>query len=53
MKFRRRLLAAAMAKKFPDRPIPNVSISGATPSALDLPSFAAPTRVTSDASVDP
>lgn len=47
------VIAAAMQKRFPDRPIPNVSISGVTPSALDLPSFAAPTRVTTDASVVP
>ncbi len=47
------VVAAAMGSRFPDRPIPNVSISGASPSSLDLPSFAAPTRVTSDASVEP
>ncbi|MFO0594242.1 MAG: DUF1501 domain-containing protein [Myxococcaceae bacterium] len=47
------VVAAAMAKRFPDRPIPNVSLGGPSPTALDLPSLAAPTRVTNDASVEP
>lgn len=47
------VVAAAMAKRFPDRPIPNVSLGGPLPAALDLPSLAAPTRVTTDASVEP
>jgi hypothetical protein len=47
------VIANAMAAQFPDRPIPNVSISGTTPTSLNLPSLAAPMRVTSDASVAP
>ncbi len=47
------VVAAAMAQRFPDRPIPNVSLGGPLPTALGLPSLAAPTRVTSDASVEP
>lgn len=47
------VVAAAMAKRFPDRPIPNVTISGVSPANLHLPSIAAPTVVTSDASVEP
>ena len=47
------VVAAAMAKRFPDRPIPNVTLGGPSPTALDLPSLAAPTRVTTDASVEP
>jgi len=47
------VVAAAMAQRFPDRPIPNVTLGGPPPTALDLPSLAAPTRVTTDASVEP
>ncbi len=47
------VVAAAMAQRFPDRPIPNVSLGGPSPTALGLPSLAAPTRVTTDASVEP
>lgn len=47
------VVAAAMASRFPDRPIPNVTLGGPAPTALDLPSLAAPTRVTTDASVEP
>lgn len=47
------VVAAAMAQRFPDRAIPNVSLGGPAPTQLDLPSLAAPTRVTSDASVEP
>lgn len=47
------VVAAAMAKRFPDRPIPNVNINGVSPANLNLPSLSAPTTVTSDASVEP
>jgi hypothetical protein len=47
------VVAAAMAKRFPDRAIPNVTISGVSPASLNLPSIAAPTVVTNDASVEP
>lgn len=47
------VVAAAMASRFPDRAIPNVTISGVSPVSLSLPSIAAPTVVTTDASVEP
>ena len=47
------VVAAALAQRFPDRPIPNVSLGGPLPTSLGLPALAAPTRVTSDASVEP
>jgi hypothetical protein len=47
------VVAAALAQRFPDRAIPNVSLGGPLPTSLGLPSLAAPTRVTSDASVEP
>lgn len=47
------VIAAAMAQRFTDRPMANVTLSGPSPSSLNLPSSAAPTFVTSDASVEP
>lgn len=47
------VVAAALAKRFPDRPIPNVTLGGPLPLSLGLPSLAAPNRVTSDSSVEP
>jgi len=47
------VVAAAMVKRFPDRALPNVTISGVSPTNLSLPSIAAPTVVTNDASVEP
>ena len=47
------VIAAAMAKRFPDRALANVLISGPSPSAPGLPAVASPTLVTSDRSVEP
>lgn len=47
------VIANAMAQRFPDRPIPNVSLSGLAPSSLALPAVASPVVLGSDASVIP
>ncbi len=47
------VVANAMAARFPDRPIPSVSLGGLPPSANGLPSIANPTLLTGLASVEP
>ncbi|PTL81992.1 DUF1501 domain-containing protein [Vitiosangium sp. GDMCC 1.1324] len=47
------VIANAMANRFPDRPIPNVSLGGMLPAALGLPSLANPMSVRSASSVEP
>lgn len=47
------VIAAAMASRFPDRPIPNVTLGSLSPASLNLPALAAPTVVTGDSSVEP
>ncbi|MBJ6761579.1 DUF1501 domain-containing protein [Myxococcaceae bacterium JPH2] len=47
------VIANAMASRFPDRPIPNVSLRGMQPSALGLPARANPTVLGSPSSVEP
>ncbi|GMU05300.1 DUF1501 domain-containing protein [Corallococcus caeni] len=47
------VIANAMARHFPDRPIPNVSLGGELPNALGLPALANPTVLRSASSVEP
>jgi hypothetical protein len=47
------VVANAMAARFPDRPIPSVSLGGMPPSATGLPSIANPTLLTGLAAVEP
>lgn len=47
------VIANAMASRFPDRPIPNVSLGGQLPSAFGLPALANPTVLRSASSVEP
>ncbi|RKH37504.1 DUF1501 domain-containing protein [Corallococcus sicarius] len=47
------VIANAMASRFPDRPIPNVSLGGQLPNAFGLPALANPTVLRSASSVEP
>lgn len=47
------VVANYMAARFPDRPLPNVSLGGTAPVALGLPALANPTALTDFASVAP
>lgn len=47
------VVANAMTRCFPDRPLPSVSLGLLTPTALGLPSIANPTSVTTSDSVEP
>ncbi|MBZ4416480.1 DUF1501 domain-containing protein [Myxococcus sp. RHSTA-1-4] len=47
------VIANALAQRFPDRPIPNVSLGGTLPRALGLPALANPTVLLSASSVEP
>jgi hypothetical protein len=47
------VIANALARRFPDRPIPNVSLGGTLPGALGLPALANPTVLRSAGSVEP
>ncbi len=47
------VIANAMAERYPDRPIPNVSLGGLSPSSLSLPAVSSPVVLGSDASVIP
>lgn len=47
------VVAAAMASRFPDRPIPNVNLGGYATEALGLPALARPTRLSSAATIEP
>lgn len=47
------VVANAMASRFPDRPIPNVNLSGYTTESLGLPALARPTRLTRLSAIEP
>ncbi len=47
------VVANALAARFPDRPLANVSLGGLTTTSLDLPSVAAPVRIGSPSSIEP
>ncbi len=47
------VVANALQARFPDRPLLNVCLGGVLPSALGLPSIAAPTSMASLSSVEP
>lgn len=47
------VIAAAMANRFPDRPIPNVDLGRWSPESLDLPAVARPTKLTRMDSIAP
>jgi hypothetical protein len=47
------VVAAAMAERFPGRPIPSATLGGITPAALGLPSLSQATRMTNEAAVLP
>ncbi|WP_164019552.1 DUF1501 domain-containing protein [Pyxidicoccus trucidator] len=47
------VIANAMSRRFPDRPIPNVSLGGTLPGAFGLPALANPTVLHSATSVEP
>lgn len=47
------VIAAAMAQRFPDRPIPNVNLGGYATEALGLPAIARPTRLNTMSSIAP
>lgn len=47
------VIANALASRFPDRPIPNVSLGGTLPSATGLPALANPAVLASSNSVEP
>lgn len=46
------VIATALASRFPDRPIPNVTLGGTSPTALDLPALARPTILRDVASIE-
>ena len=46
-------VAAAMASRFPDRPIPNVTLGGISTEALGLPAISRPTRLTRMDAISP
>lgn len=46
------VIANYMASHFPDRPVPNATLGGTTPAALDLPALATPYSLTSLALVE-
>ncbi len=47
------VVANALASRFPDRPLANVSLGGINTTSLDLPSIAAPVRIGSPSSIEP
>jgi hypothetical protein len=47
------VVANALAARFPDRPLANVSLGGMNTTSLDLPSVAAPVRIGSPSSIEP
>ncbi len=47
------VVANAMAQRFPDRPLANVSLGGTLTTSLDLPAVAAPLRMGSPSSIQP
>ncbi len=47
------VIANHLSRRFPDRPLGNVSLGGPLPSSLELPSVASPTVVSSAASLEP
>ncbi|MFY1827963.1 DUF1501 domain-containing protein [Myxococcus fulvus] len=47
------VVANAMASRFPDRPLPNVTLGGTAPVALGLPALANPTWLSNAAAVEP